>query len=208
MSLGRSGSSTSARPAASCRRGLLAVVCLVALLAAGATPAGGASGNGLVLKTKNGGPVSAGAPITLAIEVGPEGEGFSCGQELGGTVAVNGKPKDKVTFPSGELHGSCTSETTKFKWSAALATIELSSKGKIILRARATAKLIEPTGSCTYEVKKISGPMPIPGQLSFSFGATGKLNKPLSQGTCEEKTLRFTFSVVLTKTETKEVLET
>jgi hypothetical protein len=191
------------------RRGLRTSICLVALLVVGAISASAASATVVVLKTKNGGPVSVGTPVTLSLEIGAEELGFACGQEAAGTVTVNGKPKDKVALPSGELHGSCSSEGIKLKWSTALTGIELTGTGKIILRGKASAKIIENTNTCTYEIKKITGHLPIPGSVALTLpGIRGKLNKGLSQGTCEEKTQPFSFAIALATTEKGETLET
>lgn len=85
------------------RRGSALGICVITLLIAGAVSA--SASTVLNLKTKAGGIAQPGAPARIFLSINPE-IGEYCYAEVTGSIAVNGKPKDKVTFP-GELAGRC-----------------------------------------------------------------------------------------------------
>jgi hypothetical protein len=83
------------------RRSSALGICVITLVIAGAVPA--SASTILNLKTKAGGIAQPGAPARIFLSINPE-IGEYCYAEVTGSIAVNGKPKDKVTFP-GELAG-------------------------------------------------------------------------------------------------------
>ena len=78
-------------------------ICVIALLVAGAVPA--SASEVVILKTKKGGVAQSGAPARLLIFVDSEVEA-GCA-EVTGSLAVNGKKKDKATFSAGLVPNGC-----------------------------------------------------------------------------------------------------
>jgi hypothetical protein len=75
----------------------------MALVVVGAVPA--SASTVLNLRTEHGGVAPLGAPARIFLSIEPE-VGEYCTAHITGSIAVNGKPKDKMTFP-GELAGAC-----------------------------------------------------------------------------------------------------
>jgi hypothetical protein len=84
------------------------VLGVTALLVAGAVPA--SASKVVILETKAGGVAQPGAPARLVFDLEAE-LGTPCWGEISGSIAVNGKAKDSVTFP-GEVSGGCAESNT------------------------------------------------------------------------------------------------
>jgi hypothetical protein len=120
-------------------------ICVVALLVAGAVPA--SASQVVILKTKTGGVAQPGAPARLWIFVNSE-VGAGCA-EVTGSLAVNGKKKDKATF-SAELVPNGCGESLGGKLTGPVSAVEPTT-GQLVLKApQATFRL----GECFYRLPR------------------------------------------------------
>jgi hypothetical protein len=160
------------------RRSSVLGVYLVAVLIVGAVPASAKSV--IVLKTTQGGVAPAGAPVRLSLSVRADIGPF-CYQDVIGSIAVNGKPRDKVTFPSVEFARECTEGGETAAFAGQVSALEISKSGS---RLTASLKDTVTPGPCLYtfpaRVAFVEGP-PI-GQKEVSVRRVGGPKNECPQG--------------------------
>ncbi len=150
-------------------------ISIIALLAIGATAAGGASASVLVLKS-GGVEAKKGTP---AIEAHLTFVG-ECVEEAEGKVTVNAKATDTLAFKPA-VEAFC--EETGFAVTGGVKTVTLNNKGKAIFKASPKVAVSEP-GPCVYEYAKFEGLFGIPGDTFVAGEAIGKVNRKVSNPLC------------------------
>jgi hypothetical protein len=190
------------------RRLKLLVVSVLALVSIGAMSASAASATHLFLKTAKRGALAPGTPIFVDMFVFPESPPPSetCGAVLisNGSLSANGAPKDKVAVPPETHSAGCAEGLHSAPIDVALSAIELTKKGKLLMKAQVK---IDRFGPCVYELKKVKGTFPLPGSLRGTVhGVVGKKNSLLSNVACS-KTQLFEFEFEIQDNETGELLE-
>jgi hypothetical protein len=164
----------------------------VAVLALGAMLASGASAAQDLLITEEGVLVSPGAGAFAEVGIGlyPMDNTFHEGAT--GEVVTNGKPKDVLTFAAAREWG-CDSDysgcpTGYSRSGGGIETVELTSKGKVIVKFSSKVELAEPStpGPCVYEYAKtkLRSTFTIGLVVNFEALVAGKLNKTVSQSAC------------------------
>jgi hypothetical protein len=135
------------------RRSSVLGICAIAVLVTGAVPA--SAKTTIVLETKQGGITQAGAPVLLGLEVRADIGPF-CYAKVTGSIAVNGKTKDKVTFPAVEFTKECSEQGETAAFAGHASTLEISKSG---VKLTANLKDTVSPGPCLYS---------FPSRISFS----------------------------------------
>jgi hypothetical protein len=183
------------------RTGALSI-CIVAMLAAGAVPA--SASQVVILKTKKGGVAQPGAPARLSVFVSSEVEA-GCA-EVTGSLAVNGKPKDKATFSTGLAQGpACEREQLGGELTGVVSAVEPTIRGGLVLKA---PQVKFRAGECFYRLPpKLSGEYD-PGELgprvsTTATNATGEttllslhLIRPAPKGCVPAPSAEISFGLI------------
>lgn len=181
-------------------RSAAAIAIALALVGPLAPGSAAAKSSALILQIE-GQAAAKGTPTTVALNVSVDG--YVCEQDELGTLATNGKSKDKVTA-SEEGRSECSEEA---KVTGLLKQVELAATDQVTIKAKPALALTIP-GPCVYEVTKASGELEIPGFAEVSLAPTAaKLNSKHSSRSCAA-TATLQGELVIFETATGETYET
>jgi hypothetical protein len=157
----------------------LAATLALAVLAV-APGAAVAHSSGLLLETA-GMPVASGSPAYAKARLGP------CGTiTAAGTLTSNGKPNDKASFTaSGSTGGGCGEGGRSF--SGRITGARASRTGTLSLLGEIT--YITGLPFCTYRMKKLEGPLTIPGETEATLSGSGTREGSAAAGCATHMTL-------------------
>lgn len=144
---------------------------VLALALSAATASGAAGANKLVLTTPEGAMVGKGTPVLVGFELG------ECVTFAEGVLDSNEKATDKVaiskTPPPEECPGTLSGRLTQ---------VQVDTAGKYA----AKGKLLYTVKGCAYQFNSFKGTFAVPGEVTTSNGVIGKVDKKLSEPSCEK----------------------